>query len=168
MSAAGAIVTSEYAASDSCLRTVSHVPACRDIWLIDPVSTKSAPIANAPAAASGEPMPPPAPTRTRTPVSLVILSRSARMHGITAGIGRLSVCPPESASNARSSHIGTVGASAACSAVISPCASSFDTYSAGAGRSAMPASSVRDTLKITLLRQTVLPVLAHFSRPATR
>ena len=78
MSAAGAIVTSLYAASDSCLRTMSHEPDCRHIWLIVPVTMKSAPMAYAAAAASGQPMPPPAPTRTRMPVSLAMRSRWAR------------------------------------------------------------------------------------------
>merc|ERR1740124_59292 len=50
MSAAGAIVTSLYAASDSCLRTMSHEPDCRHIWLIVPVTMKSAPMAYAAAA----------------------------------------------------------------------------------------------------------------------
>ena len=167
MSAAGAIVTSEYVASESAWRTWSHVPAWRDSWLIVPVRMKSAPIANAAAAASGQPMPPPPPTRMRMPVSFAIWSRRARITGSSTGMWRLSVWPPESDSTATSSHIVTVGASAACSAVTRPCLSSFATMSAGGGRIASSASSVRDTLKITLFLAIVLPP-APRSRPQTR
>jgi len=167
MSAAGAIVTSLYAASDSCLRTMSHEPDCRHIWLIVPVTMKSAPMAYAAAAASGQPMPPPAPTRTRMPVSLAMRSRWARITGSSTGMCRLSVWPPLSHSTATSSHMVTPGASAACSAVTRPFASSFATMSAGGGSIAGDASSVRDTLKMTLLRQTVRPDASR-SRPATR
>ena len=127
---------------------------------------KSAPIANAAAAASRQPIPPPAPTRMRIPVSWAILSRRAMITGSSTGMWRLSVWPPESASTATSSHIVTVGASA-CSAVTRPCLSSFATMSAGGGRIASSASSVRDTLKITLLRAIVVPPGPR-SRPATR
>ena len=146
---------------------MSHVPDWRHIWLIVPVTMKSAPIAKAAAAASGQPMPPPAPTRTRMPVSLATASRCARITGSSTGMCRLSVWPPLSASTVTSSHMVTVGASAACSAVTSPCASSFATMSAGGGRIASAASSVRDTLKMILLRQTVRPPGPR-SRPATR
>ena len=167
MSAAGAIVMSLYVASDSCLRTMSHEPDCRHIWLIVPVTMKSAPMANAAAAASGQPTPPPAPTRMRMPVSLAMRSRWARITGSSTGMCRLSVWPPLSLSTATSSHMVTPGASAACSAVTSPFASSFATMSAGGGCIASVASSVRDTLKMTLLRQTVRPDASR-SRPATR
>mmetsp|Transcript_18878 Transcript_18878/g.62294 ORF Transcript_18878/g.62294 Transcript_18878/m.62294 type:complete len:425 (+) Transcript_18878:1379-2653(+) len=168
MSAAGAITTSLYVALESCSRTVSHVPDCRASWLIVPVTTKSAPIAKAAAAASGQPMPPPAPTRTCTPVSSLTASRRAMMTGRSTCSGRLSVWPPLSASTVTSSHIGTVAASAACSAVTLPSLSSRATMSAGGGRSAMSASSVRDTLKMIEFLQTVLPVAASRERPTTR
>ena len=71
--------------------------------------------------------------------------------------GRLSVCPPESASTVRSCAIGICFASSASSLVIAPCANnSFNNFSGG-GLNHLLASSTRDALAMIRLGTTILP-----------
>ena len=116
-------------------RTGSLDPLSTHAWFTEPVTTYPAPIANAAATDAGVAMPPASPTRTGVGNWYCFWSRSRRASIVGRRViaGRLSVCPPLSASAVRSSHIGTAAANSACSAVICPAATSSFTSRAGAG-----------------------------------
>lgn len=77
------------------------------------------PMLNAATTDWGHPIPPPTPTLTRNAlgycICLCTLSRTEIIMGKITAKGRLSVCPPLSASTAMSSHNGMSLASSACS-----------------------------------------------------
>ena len=71
--------------------------------------------------------------------------------------GRLSVCPPLSASTVTSSATGKRAASATCCGVTCPAASSSLTIRSGGGLRNFVATSVRDTFAMTRLSGTTSP-----------
>ena len=154
------MITSACSASASIRRTVSDVPDSIHAWLIEPVSTKAAPMAKAAAVDCGVAIPPANPIRTGLAYTCfdIISSRSASMVGNNAKAGRLSVCPPESASAVKSSAIGTAAAKPACSADIRFLSTSrFKNFSGGGERN-FRATSTRETFAITLPGQMTSPL----------
>ena len=81
--------------------------------------------------------------------------------------GRLSVCPPESASTVISSAIGTCWAKSACSSVIFPCATNSLRILSGAGCKNLAATSRREILAMTLFLISMSPAAFNLN-PAAR
>ncbi len=163
------MATSACSAWLSSFLTSSQIPASTHAWLMEPVRIYAAPMLKAAEADSGVAMPPPSPTHSglwKLYVAMASFFRAMNV-GKSVRAGRLSVCPPESASAVRSWAMGMWAASIASSEVIicrsTNCSSSFS----GGGAKNCRATSMRDTFAITRFGVTMSPWLFRWM-PLTR
>ena len=120
--------------------------------------------------AEGVPRPPPTPTRTARvyPCCADNDRASSSIIGKRTGSGRLSVCPPESASTVTSSATGTERANSASSGVSLPSSTNAASMFSGAGERKGRATSTREIFAKMWVRLRIDPSAARFSPLAER